>query len=106
MRYTPQGAWLEFETDLVTDYENRPLGTVITEFSDLLDTRDGQVYRGGSRRVRVETAIVLSDLARSRTGGNLRSKTFRGERAPDQAKAYHNAAVRALDFEANHQIGW
>lgn len=88
-RYKVQGNWTTTNTNTVCDIELRPKGTVITETADALDTRTGNVYRGGAFRVRTVKAKVKA---------LPRGQTFIGETAWSRAEALHRDIMSALHF--------
>jgi hypothetical protein len=73
-RYTVQGPWRRISsTSITVGFDEKVIGYI--ERADLLDTRTGDTYEDGARRVR---SLVEG----------FRSKTFKGETAWSDARRY------------------
>lgn len=86
-RYKTQGAWDRVTTHIFTDGDDKEIAIVVTEIADVLDTRTGHFYRGGSYRVRVPKCNI---------NPKPRGKTFVGETAWSRAENYHDKAVSEI----------
>jgi hypothetical protein len=90
-RYKTPGPWRESGETVVKDYPYI-LARITIESGPLEDTRTGQLYEDGARRVRIDTKVSLAD--------DLRTKVFTGETAWSQAdnrvRDLANAVKRAF----------
>jgi hypothetical protein len=83
-RYEIGTDWTPLTRETVLDYGD-DAGEAVTEVASLRDTRTGDIYPRGARRVTVKV-----------TGAGKRSKTFVGEFAWAQANSWADDTIDAL----------
>lgn len=97
MRYTIENDWdLVAHVRIPDFYRERIVGTVRLEVATLIDTRTGDTYPGGARRVTVKPSKGIAIP--------IKTKTYRGELAWNNAERHFDDAVQAFKYAASREL--